>query len=202
MSPEQLAARLAEPGFFAAMPPGFSDDGVSPAATPRAAAVLVPVVMHPQPTILLTRRSAHLNAHAGQVAFPGGRLEAGETPEEAALREAEEEIGLPRDWPRLVGRLPLHLTGTGYLVTPILGLLEPGFPLAADPSEVAEVFEYPLAMMLDPGSPRRESREWKGRMREYWVWPHEEHFIWGATATIMVGLARALRGEHAAMAGA
>ncbi len=194
MTPAQLAARLAEPGFFAAFPPGFSDDGVEPAAPPRAAAVLVPVVMHAAPTILLTHRAAHLSAHAGQVAFPGGRLEAEETPEEAALREAEEEIGLPRAWPRLIGRLPLHLTGTGYLVTPVLALLDPGFPVLADPSEVAAVFEYPVSMLLDPGAPRRESREWKGRMREYWVWPHHQHYIWGATATIMVGLARALRG--------
>jgi len=200
--PEQLAVRISEPAFFAAMPPGFSDDGVSPAEVPRAAAVLVPVVMHAQPSILLTRRSAHLASHAGQVAFPGGRLEAEETPEQAALREAEEEIGLPRHWPRLIGRLPLHLTGTGYLVTPVLGLLEPGFPMQADPSEVAEVFEFPLATLLDPAAPRRESREWKGRMREYWVWPHDEHFIWGATATILVGLARALRGDRSAMPGA
>ena len=194
MSPEQLAERLARPGFFAAMGPGFSDD--APGATQpglRQAAVLVPLVLHPRHAILLTRRAAHLSAHAGQVAFPGGRLEEGESPEEAALREAEEEVGLPRHWPRLLGRMPLHQTGTGYMVTPVLGLLEPGFPLLPDPSEVAEAFEFPLATLLDPDAPRRESREWKGRMREYWVWPHERHFIWGATATILVGLARALR---------
>jgi hypothetical protein len=89
--------------------------------------------------------------------------------------------------------MPRHQTGTGYMVTPVLGLLEPGFPLMPDPSEVAEAFEFPLATLLDPAAPRRESREWKGRMREYWVWPHDTHFIWGATATILVALAQALR---------
>lgn len=195
MTAEELSARLAEPGFLASMPPGFSDDGAS-GAEPRPAAVLVPLVMHPEPGILLTVRSAALRAHAGQVAFPGGRLEPGETPEQAALREAEEEVGLPADWPVLAGRMPLHLTGTGFLVTPVLAMLEPGFPLRPDPGEVAAVFELPLSVLLDPAAPRRESREWKGRLREYWVWPHETHYIWGATATILVNLARALRGEY------
>ena len=194
MTPEQLAHRLARPGFFAAMGTGSADDAASANQAPlRQAAVLVPLVLHRAPAILLTRRAAHLSAHAGQVAFPGGRLEAGESPEEAALREAEEEVGLPRHWPRLIGRMPQHQTGTGYMVTPVLGLLEPGFPMLPDPSEVAEAFEFPLATLLDPAAPRRESKEWKGRMREYWVWPHDRHFIWGATATILVALAQALR---------
>ena len=197
MTADELAARLARPGFLTDMPPGFTDDVVGLAVPEaRPAAVLVPLVMHAQPAILLTLRSADLRSHAGQVAFPGGRVEAGETAEQAALREAEEEIGLPRSWPVLVGRMPLHLTGTGFLVTPVLGMLAPGFPMAADPSEVAEVFELPLAVLLDPDSPRRESREWRGRMREYWVWPHASHYIWGATATMLVSLARALRGEY------
>ena len=196
MTADELSAFLARPGFLAAMPPGFTDDVVGLAVPePRAAAVLVPLVMHAQPSILLTVRSAALRSHAGQVAFPGGRLEQGETAEQAALREAEEEVGLPRGWPVLVGRMPLHLTGTGFLVTPVLAMLEPGFPVAADPSEVAEVFELPLSVLLDPAAPRRESREWRGRLREYWVWPHDQLFIWGATATILVSLARALRGE-------
>ena len=199
MSPDELRARLAAPDFFTAMPEGFSDDAPGPTQPAvRQAAVLVPLILHARPTVLLTHRAAHLSAHAGQVAFPGGRLESGETPEDAALREAEEEVGLPQDWPVLVGRMPRHLTGTGYMVTPVLGLLRPGFPLVPDPSEVADVFEFPLDTLLDRGAPRRESREWKGRMREYWVWPHDKHFIWGATATILVALAHALRGETVA----
>jgi len=108
---------------------GSADDAASANQAPlRQAAVLVPLVLHRAPAILLTRRAAHLSAHAGQVAFPGGRLEAGESPEEAALREAEEEVGLPRHWPRLIGRMPRHQTGTGYMVTPVLGLLERPLP--------------------------------------------------------------------------
>ena len=115
-----------------------------------------------------------------------------------ALREAEEEVGLPRHWPRLIGRMPRHQTGTGYMVTPVLGLLEPGFPMMPDPSEVAEAFEFPLATLLDPAAPRRESKEWKGRMREYWVWPHDKHFIWGATAGMLVNLCDVLAGAEEA----
>lgn len=188
---------MGDPGFLAALPECFSDEGMAPLeAPPKPAAVLVPMILHASgPGILLTRRAAHLANHAGQVSFPGGRIELGETPEEAALREAMEEIGLDPALPRLAGRLPQHLTGTGYEITPVLGLIEPGFTLAPDPSEVAEVFELPLSVLLDPDAPRRESREWKGRLREYWVWPHAEHFIWGATATILVNLSTALRGR-------
>jgi 8-oxo-dGTP pyrophosphatase MutT (NUDIX family) len=161
----------------------------------KPAAVLVPLVMDTaRPSILLTRRAAHLSAHAGQVSFPGGRIEPGETPEQAALREAAEEVGLDPGWPELAGRMPPHRTGTGYEITPVIGLLAPGFALAPDPGEVAHAFEFPLATLLDPAAPRRERAEWKGRMREYWVWPHEGERIWGATATILVSLARALRG--------
>jgi 8-oxo-dGTP pyrophosphatase MutT (NUDIX family) len=190
MRAAEIERRLTLPGAFATGAPAAGEAA-------RPAAVLVPIVLHDAPSLLRTTRAAHLARHAGQVAFPGGRLEAGESPEDAALRETEEEIGLPRAWPRLLGRMPLHLTGTGYAVTPVLGLLEPGFALAPDAGEVDEVFEFPLATLLDPTAPRRESREWKGHMREYWVWPHDRHFIWGATASIMVNLARVLRGDGA-----
>lgn len=179
------------------LPGAFSGGALASAEAARPAAVLVPIVLRAEPALLLTTRAAHLARHPGQVAFPGGRLEAGESPEEAALRETEEEIGLPRSWPRLLGRMGLHLTGTGYAVTPVLGLLEPGFALAPDAGEVDEVFEFPLATLLDAAAPRRESREWKGQRREYWVWPHQRHYIWGATASIMVNLARVLRGDAA-----
>lgn len=195
MTTAELRARIGQPGFLGAGPQSFSNDGAMLSASIKPAAVLVPLILHAHgPGILLTRRSAHLNSHADQVSFPGGRIEPGETPEQAALREAMEEVGLDPGLPRLAGRLPRHVTGTGYEITPVLALIEPGFTLTPDPSEVASIFELPLALLLDPEAPRRESREWKGRMREYWVWPHDEHFIWGATATILVHLARALRG--------
>ena len=159
------------------------------------AAVLVPLVAHPEPTVLLTLRSARLSSHAGQVSFPGGRMEAGETPEEAALREAEEEVGLDPGLPELVGRLPSVLTGTGYLVTPVVALLRPPFGLRHDPAEVEEPFEYPLARLLDPAAPERRRQEFRGRIREFWVWSHERHYIWGATASMLVTLAAVLRGR-------
>jgi 8-oxo-dGTP pyrophosphatase MutT (NUDIX family) len=196
VTPSELRARLARPGLFEGMTASFSDDAPGADRPPsRPAAVLVPLILDDAaPAVLLTRRAAHLSSHAGQVSFPGGRIEPGETPEQAALREAEEEVGLDRAWPELAGRMPPHRTGTGYEITPVLGLLAPGFTLRPDPGEVAHAFAFPLATLLDPAAPRRERAEWKGRMREYWVWPHAEERIWGATATILVNLARALRG--------
>lgn len=195
MNAASLRARLSHPGFLDCLPPTTSDDGVSAhAGAIKPAAVLVPLILHDDaPSVLLTHRAAHLTNHAGQVSFPGGRIEPGETPEAAALRESAEEIGLDPRLPQLAGRMPSHRTGTGYEITPVIGLIEPGFTLTPDPAEVAAAFEFPLAILLDPAAPRRERKEWKGRMREYWVWPHGEYFIWGATATILVNLARGLR---------
>lgn len=158
-----------------------------------AAAVLVPVIHGPVPGVLLTLRAATLSSHAGQVAFPGGRIDPGETPEQAALREAHEEIGLPANLVELTGRLPDHVTGTGYLVTPVVGLLAPGFVPAPSAAEVDQVFELPLSVLLDPAAPQRRRAHYKGRWREFWVWPHAEHYIWGATAAILVQLAHRLR---------
>ncbi|TCI00539.1 CoA pyrophosphatase [Roseococcus sp. SYP-B2431] len=177
------------------MPPPTGDDALLPAgAVIKPAAVLVAMVLHPrEPGVLLTQRASHMRSHAGQVSFPGGRIEPGESPEEAALREAYEEVALDPSLPRVMGRLPRHLTGTGYEITPVIAALRPGFTLIPSPDEVASAFELPLSILLDPAAPRRERAEWKGRMREYWVWPHGEHHIWGATATILVNLATALR---------
>lgn len=169
--------------------PGF------PAVDPlTAAAVLVPLVARPEGiTVLLTQRTAHLSAHAGQISFPGGRSE----PEDAdglatALRETREEIGLPPDYVQVLGRLDTYVTSTGFEIEPVVGLLRPPFPLEADPHEVAEIFEVPLAFILDPANRERRSREWKGRLRHFYVIPYENRFIWGATAGMLVDLAERL----------
>jgi 8-oxo-dGTP pyrophosphatase MutT (NUDIX family) len=192
-----IQARLADPVALARAVPTASDDAERAAESRGglvAAAVLVPIIWHASgPGVLLTLRSARLKSHAGQVAFPGGRMEPGETPEQAALREAAEEVGLDPALAQLSGSLPEHLTGTGYRVTPVVAFIEPPVALTPDPGEVAACFELPLATVLDPAAPERRRQEWRGRMREFWVWPHEQHLIWGATAAILVNLARVLR---------
>jgi 8-oxo-dGTP pyrophosphatase MutT (NUDIX family) len=193
---EEIAQRLGDPAALARAEPAFSDlaEAAALAGNLREAAVLVPIVWHDAtPSILLTLRSAKLSAHAGQVAFPGGRLEKGETAEAAALREAAEEVGLDPRVPVIAGHLPEHLTGTGFRVTPVVAFLDPPLTLTPDPAEVAEIFELPLATVLDPAAPQRRNAEFLGRHREFWVWPHPRHLIWGATATMLVSLARILR---------
>ena len=165
------------------------------------AAVLVPFLLGPASGVLLTKRNAHLSMHAGQVSFPGGRIDPGDhSPEAAALREAQEEIGLDPARVELLGRLGDYVTGTGFSIIPVLGLLPVGMgldrlDLVPSPAEVEAVFLLPLAVLLDPAAPRRHQAEYRGRRREFWVWPHPEHYIWGATAGILVHLAAVLRGE-------
>ncbi len=164
-----------------------------------AAAVLVPFVLGPAPGVLLTRRGAHLSSHAGQVSFPGGRIDPGDAgPEDAALREAEEEVALDRAHVETLGRLDDYVTGTGYRITPVLGLLPSGLALDAlalrpSPHEVDAVFELPLSVLLDPDAPQRRHAVLGGRSRSFWVWPHPQHYIWGATAAILMNLAARLR---------
>ena len=177
-------------------PPAFAvygDDGAGredPALTP--AAVLMPIVARPEGlTMLFTLRTTHLKAHSGQVSFPGGRAEPHDpAPEFTALRETEEEIGLPREAVEILARLPDYFTRTGYRVTPVVGLLTPPFELRPDPREVAEVFEVPLAFLLDPVNHRREAREFQGRTVGFYAMPYQDRYIWGATAGMLVNLYR------------
>lgn len=160
------------------------------------AAVLVPLVERPAGmTLLLTQRTANLSDHAGQISFPGGHIEpADKGPQEAALREAFEEVGLPSDRVEPVGRLDDYETRTGFLIVPIVGIVTPPFPLKLDPAEVAEVFEVPLSFILDPRNHRRESRMFKGRERQFYVLPYAGRYIWGATASMLVNLYDVLAG--------
>jgi 8-oxo-dGTP pyrophosphatase MutT (NUDIX family) len=162
----------------------------------RPAAVLVPLIDHPRrPTVLLTRRTDHLSSHAGQVAFPGGRVDEGDAgPVDTALRETWEEIGLDRSFIDVIGALDVYETGTGFSITPIVGVVRPGFSLSVHADEVAEVFEVPLDFFLDPANHRRESREWRGALRHYYVMPYDGHHIWGATAGMLVNLYEKLKG--------
>jgi 8-oxo-dGTP pyrophosphatase MutT (NUDIX family) len=153
----------------------------------RDAAVLVPVTDDgPDARVILTRRATALRKHSGQVAFPGGSVDPEDgSVEIAAMREAEEEIGLDRRFVEPVGRLPVYMTTTGFRITPVLAVVRPGYVLTANPVEVDEVFETPLAFLMNPDNHRRESRVWEGVERHYYVMPYGEHHIWGVTAGII-----------------
>jgi 8-oxo-dGTP pyrophosphatase MutT (NUDIX family) len=158
------------------------------------AAVLVPIIAHPdQLTILLTRRTAHLHDHAGQISFPGGRVDpCDETPVACALREAEEEVGVPPALTDVVGRLDTYQTRTGFEIVPVVGIVKP-FTLKPDPFEVAEAFEVPLDFILDSANHRRDSRVYQGVERHFWAMPFGTYYIWGATAGMLVNLSEVLR---------
>lgn len=165
------------------------EDG-APAQGLRAAAVLFPIVERAAGrTVLLTRRTAHLNQHAGQISFPGGGVEEGDaSPLETALRETEEEIGLARRHVEILGYLPEYRTGTGFSVIPVVALVRPPFFLNPDPFEVAEVFEVPLAFLLDPANHQRHSAHLRGALRHFFAMPWRDYFIWGATAGMIRSL--------------
>jgi len=155
----------------------------------RPAAVLVPVIDHDDPTVLLTQRTSDLPSHAGQIAFPGGKIdEDDEGPLHAALREAEEEIGLSRDAVEPIGYLDLYLTFSGFRVLPLVARVKRPYELKINKGEVDDAFEVPLAFLMDIANHQRHSRDWKGIRREYYAMPFGERYIWGITAGIVRNL--------------
>jgi 8-oxo-dGTP pyrophosphatase MutT (NUDIX family) len=155
----------------------------------RPAAVLVPVIDRSEPTVLLTLRTADLTSHAGQVAFPGGKIDPGDaTPVAAALRETREETGLAAKLIEPIGYLDLYLTFSGFRILPTVARVKPDFTLTLNPSEVTETFEVPLKFLMTPANHYRKIRDWKGIQREYYEIPFENRYIWGITAGILRNL--------------
>ena len=210
---EEAAAALNAQEFFARararltldVPAGLTDPSITPArgdhdADPvmkkiaevrpiRPAAVLVPIVDHPEPTVLLTQRAQHLPDHPGQVSFPGGKIDkSDESPLASALREAEEEIGLARSSVEPLGYLDLYMTTLGYRIVPVIARVKPGFTLTLNESEVDAVFEVPLGFLMDQANVQRHSRDWQGMTRHYYAFTFGEHYIWGVTAGILRNL--------------
>lgn len=198
-----LAARR----LHAAAPaePRFSDDDLNPTArmipeheAAKPAAVLVPLIPRPQGlTLLLTERQPHLRRHAGQIAFPGGRID--DTDRDAvaaALRETEEETGIPPRFVEPIGFLDTYLTSTNYRVVPVVAILHPGFTVVPQEAEVREVFEVPLSFLMDPAHHHRHSRDWQGHTRYYYAMPWQGRYIWGATAGMIRNLYRLLYEPH------
>lgn len=180
--------------------PTRSDFDLNPAMRPagarelQPAAVLVPVVQRAEPTLLLTRRTEHLPRHAGQVSFPGGRAHAEDISlVETALRETQEETGIEPAFVTIAGFLEAYETGTGYAILPVVGLLTEGFALSPDANEVAHVFEVPLSFLLDPANRKTDSREFQGRQRTFYSYTYDGHYIWGATAAMIVNFTERLR---------
>ena len=164
---------------------------------PVAASVLIPIVQRAQPTILLTQRTAHLSSHSGQIAFPGGKRDASDADLYAtALRETQEEVGLQANYVQLLGMLPIYATGTGFAITPVVGLVREGFSLVPNAHEVDEVFEVPLAFLMNPANHRHHVFESPAGRREWLSIPYQdgatERFIWGATAGMLRNLYRFL----------
>ena len=169
-----------------------ADVKLPPGLTP--AAVLAPLIERPSGfQVLLTQRTAHLSAHGGQISFPGGRIETGDRDAvQAALRETGEEIGIGKSQIEVIGQLDTYITGTGFEIFPVAGLVRGNFTLRLDPEEVTEAFEVPLSFILDPANHRRETRKLQNGMRTFYVLPYENRYIWGATAGILVNLAEIL----------
>ena len=165
---------------------------------PRQAAVLIPIVMRSEPTVLLTLRTAHLSTHSGQIAFPGGKVDESDADVvAAALREANEEVGLTPEFVDVLGQLPVYVTGSVFHVTPVVALVSPGFSLHPNPFEVADVFEVPLQFLMNPAHHRHHLFDWQGAQRQWLSMPYQdgatERFIWGATAGMLRNFYRFLR---------
>jgi 8-oxo-dGTP pyrophosphatase MutT (NUDIX family) len=165
---------------------------------PMPAAVLLPIVQRPEPTMLLTLRTQHLSKHSGQIAFPGGRVDdTDKDVVDAALREAQEEIGLDAHFVEVLGQLPIYITGSAFHITPVVALISPDFALNPNPYEVADVFEVPLAYLMNPAHHRHHELEWEGTLRQWLSMPYQdqltERFIWGATAGMLRNFYRFLR---------
>lgn len=155
----------------------------------KPAAVLIPIVDRDEPMVLLTQRTAHLPQHAGQISFPGGKIDPTDaTPLAAALREADEEIGLPADVIDPIGYLDVYMTTLGYRIVPVVARVHPGFSLTLNPGEVDDAFEVPLSFMMEAANHQTHSREWQGLMRTYYAIPFGERYIWGVTAGIFRNL--------------
>jgi len=182
------------------LPPHRGDYDLNPALKPdperklTPAAVLLPIIARKEPTILFTQRTDTLAKHAGQVSFPGGRAEEGDVSlVETALRETQEETGIDPSFVTVAGFLDAYETGTGYAILPVVGMLTEGFALNPHAGEVAEVFEVPLAWLLDEANKEIGEREWQGKLRRFHAWRYEGHYIWGATAAMLVNFNERLR---------
>lgn len=190
---ELLRSRLLRDPPDLPLTPKRSDYDLNPQSRPaekidlKPAAVLLPLVFRHEPQVLLTQRTHHLTRHAGQVAFPGGRADPGDISlVETALRETQEETGIEPAYVTIAGFLDAHETGTGYAILPVVGLLSEGFALSPHAAEVAEIFEVPLSFLLDPVNKKTQSREFQGHMRTFYSFTYEGHYIWGATAAMLL----------------
>lgn len=186
-------SQLYRHGHEAETPVLFSDQRLDGVTSFRPAAVLIAVTEREEPGVLLLHRPSNMRAHPGQIAFPGGKIDAGETPTEAALREAHEELGIAARDVRIIGTSDVYRTHSGYEITPVLGVIPPDLTIIPNPTEVAQWFEAPVGHVLDPARHVVRDVEWEGGMRQYYEIMWQDHCIWGVTAALIVNLSRRLR---------